>query len=180
MSSLKNQQEVESLAEKFEAMKGLILTEYHGLKVEEIAKLRSKLRPIASEYTVVKNTLSKKAFEKIGIKADKNFSGPTAVVIANGDVISPARIVVEFAKTHTKLKIKAGFLDRKFVDASFIIKLSSLPSREVLITKILGSLSGATISFVSVLSANVRGLVTVLGAVVKKGYNDSTQMNKCG
>jgi large subunit ribosomal protein L10 len=168
MPNLKNQREVESLTKKFKAMKGLILTEYHGLKVEEIAELRLKLRPLASEYVVVKNTLSKIAFRKVGIEAGGNFSGPTALVIESGDVVSPAKVVVEFSKTYAKLKVKAGFLEKKFVDASFIIKLSSLPSRELLMIKMLNSLNSPITGFVNVLAATIRGLVTVLCAMVKK------------
>ncbi|GMO66348.1 MAG: 50S ribosomal protein L10 [Endomicrobiia bacterium] len=168
MPNLKNRQEVENLAEKFKTMKGLILTEYHGLKVEEIAELRSKLRPLASEYAIVKNTLSKIAFKEVGIETGENFSGPTALVIENGDIISPAKVVVEFSKMHAKLKVKAGFLEKKFVDASFIVKLSLLPSREVLITKMLNSLNAPITSLVNILLANIREFVKVLDAIIKK------------
>jgi len=169
MPSFKNRQEVESLANKFKTMKGLILTEYQGLKVDEIAELRSKLRPLSSEYAIVKNTLSKIAFKKVGIEVGENFSGPTALVIENGDVVSPAKVVVEFSRIHAKLKVKAGFLEKKFVDASFIVKLSSLPSRELLVTKMLNSLNFPITTLVNVLVAvNVRSLVTVLDAIIKK------------
>ena len=168
MPNLKNCQEVKNLTEKFKTMKGLILTEYHGLKVEEIAELRSKLRPLASEYAIVKNTLSKIAFKEIGIEASENFSGPTALVIENGDIISPLKVVVEFSKTHAKLKIKSGFLEKKFVDSSFIVKLSSLPSREVLITRMLNGLNAPITGLVNVLVSNMRGFVKVLDAIIRK------------
>jgi len=169
MPNLRNQQEVKNLTEKFKVMKGLILTEYHGLKVEEIAELRSKLRPLNSEYAVVKNTLSKIALEKAGIETGENLSGPTALVIENGDIASPAKVVVEFAKTHAKLKVKAGFLEGKFVNASFILQLSALPSREVLISKMLNAMNASITGFVNVLAANIRGLVIALDAIrVKK------------
>ena len=168
MPNLKNQQEVKSLAEKFKTMKGLILTEYHGLTVEEISELRSKLRSLNSEYAVVKNTLSEIALKDIGIDAGNNFSGPTALVIENGDIVSPAKVVFEFAKTHTKLKVKAGFLEGKFVDSAIVERLSALPSREVLIAKMLGSMNSPITGFVNVLAANIRGLVNVLDAAAKK------------
>ncbi|MDR1695401.1 MAG: 50S ribosomal protein L10 [Endomicrobium sp.] len=168
MPNLKNQQELKSLTEKFKAMKGLILTEYHGLNVEEISELRSKLRPLNSEYTVVKNTLSELALKEIGIETGDNFNGPTALVIENGDIVSPAKVVVEFAKTHAKLKVKAGFVEGKFVNAAVVEQLSALPSREVLIAKMLGSMNSPITGFVNVLAANIRGLVTVLDAIGKK------------
>jgi large subunit ribosomal protein L10 len=169
MPNVKNQEVVKSLTEKFKAMKGLILTEYRGLTVEEISNLRLKLRPFGSEYTVVKNTLSKMAFKETGIEPGENFSGSTALVIENGDIVSPAKIIVEFAKTHANLKIKSGFLEGKFVNAAVIEQLSSLPSREVLIARMLGSMNATVTDFVNVLVANIRGLLTVLdGAIAKK------------
>ncbi|MDR3253649.1 MAG: 50S ribosomal protein L10, partial [Endomicrobium sp.] len=138
------------------------------LTVEEISDLRSKLRLLDSEYTIVKNTLSKIAVENVGIKVDDSFSGPIALVIENGDVVSPAKVVVEFTKTHAKLKIKAGFLEGKFVNASVVKQLSELPSKEVLITKMLAGMNAPITGFVNVLAANIRGLVTVIDAIAKK------------
>ncbi|MCL2334787.1 MAG: 50S ribosomal protein L10 [Endomicrobia bacterium] len=168
MPNVKNQQEVKNLTEKFKAMKGMILTEYHGLSVVEISELRSKLRPLNSEYAVVKNTLSAIALKEAGIDAGDNFSGPTALVIQNGDIVSPAKVITEFAKTHEKLKIKAGFMEGKFIDAKMVETLSNLPSKEVLIAKMLGSMNAPITGFVNVLAANLRGLVTVLDAIAKK------------
>jgi large subunit ribosomal protein L10 len=168
MPNVKNQETVKSLAEKFKKMKGMILTEYHGLAVEEISELRSKLRSFDSEYAVVKNTLSEIALKEAGIEAGNNFSGPTALVIENGDIVSPAKAVMDFAKTHAKLKVRAGYLEGKFVNAAIVEQLSSLPSKEVLIAKMLGSLNAPITGFVNVLAANIRGLVTVLGAISKK------------
>jgi large subunit ribosomal protein L10 len=169
MPNLKNQQEVKNLAGKFKAMKGLILTEYHGLNVEEISELRSKLRPLNSEYSVVKNTLSEIALKEAGIDAGSNFNGPTALVIENGeDIVSPAKVVFEFAKTHAKLKVKAGYIEGKFVDGAVVEQLSALPSKEVLLAKMLGSMNAPITGFVNVLAANIRGLVMVLDAIAKK------------
>jgi large subunit ribosomal protein L10 len=168
MPNLKNQQEVKNLAEKFKTMKGLILTQYHGLNVEEISELRLKLRPLNCEYAVVKNTLSEIALKEAGIDAGNNFVGPTALVIENGDIVSPAKVVFEFAKTHAKLKVKAGFVEGKFVDSAVVQQLSALPSREVLIAKMLGSMNSPITGFVNVLMANIRGLVTVLDEIAKK------------
>jgi large subunit ribosomal protein L10 len=168
MPNVRNQEAVKGLTEKFKAMKGLILTEYHGLTVEEISELRSKLRSLNSEYAIVKNTLSEIALKKAGIEAGANFSGPTALVIENGDIVSPAKAVVDFAKTHAKLKVRAGFMEGKFVDAVVVEQLSALPSREVLIAKMLGSMNAPITGFVNVLAANIRGLVTVLDAISRK------------
>jgi large subunit ribosomal protein L10 len=168
MPNVRNQEVVKSLAGKFKAMKGLILTEYHGLTVEEISELRSQLRLLGSEYVVVKNTLSEIALKEAGIEVDEKFSGPTALVIENGDIVSPAKAVVDFAKTHAKLKVRAGFLEGKFVDVAVVEQLSALPSREVLLAKMLGSMNASITGFINVLVANISGLVTVLDAIAKK------------
>jgi large subunit ribosomal protein L10 len=168
MPSVRNHNSVKNLSEKFKAMKGLILTEYHGLKVEEISMLRLKLKALNCEYVIVKNILMRIALKEAGIESNYNFSGPTALVIENEDIVLPAKAVVDFAKGNSKLKIKAGFLEGKFVEATIIGKLSSLPSKEVLITKMLGSMNAPITKFVNVLAANIRGLVTVLNAIVKK------------
>jgi large subunit ribosomal protein L10 len=168
MSNLKNQQEIRILTEKFRAMKGLILTEYRGLTVEEFSELRLKLRSFNSEYTVVKNTLSRIALKEAGVEVDKNFSGPIALVIENEGVVSPAKVIFEFAKIHPALKIKAGFFEGKFVDVSIIEQLSNLPSREVLIAKLLYGMSIPVTGFINVLAANIRRFSIVLSEIAKK------------
>jgi large subunit ribosomal protein L10 len=169
MPNLKKQQEVKKLIEKLKAMKGLILTEYQGLTVEEISDLRSKLRPFASEYIVVKNTLSEMAFKEVGMEmGGENLRGPIAFVIENGDVVRPARVVVEFAKINQKLKIKSGFLDGKFIDSSIVEHLSSIPSKELLIARLLCSISMPVTNLINVLIINIVKFVTVLDTVAKK------------
>jgi large subunit ribosomal protein L10 len=168
MPNVRNQEVVKSLAEKFKSMKGMILTQYHGLTVEEISELRSKLRSLDSEYAVVKNALSEIALKEAGIEAGNNFLGPTALVIENGDIVSPAKALMDFAKTHAKLKVKTAYLEGKFVDAAVVEQLSKLPSREVLIAKMLCGMNATISGFVNVLAANIRGLVTVLDAIAKK------------
>ncbi|MDR3048989.1 MAG: 50S ribosomal protein L10 [Elusimicrobiota bacterium] len=168
MPSIKNQNNLKILKEKFKAAKGMILTEYRGLNVIEVSELRSKLRQSKSEFAVVKNTISELAVKELGIEAKDLFTGPTAVVFENDDIVSPAKIVVDFAKTHDKLKIKKAFMDGKFVDAAIVSQLSSLPSREVLIAKMLGSMNAPISGFVNVLAANIRGLLNVLDAASKK------------
>lgn len=169
MPSIKNQKAVQDLTEKFKSMSGMILTEYHGLTVEEISELRNKLRQQDSEYAVVKNRLSKIALKEAGIDVeDSSFTGPTAIAIHSGDVIAPAKVIMDFAKNNAKLKVKAGYVEGKIVDANTIQQLSELPSREVLIAKMLGSMNAPISGFVNVLAANIRGLVTVLDAISKK------------
>ncbi|MDR1087232.1 MAG: 50S ribosomal protein L10 [Endomicrobium sp.] len=168
MPSLRNQQKLKSLVEKFRIMNGLIFTEYHGLTVKEISELRLRLRMLGSEYIVIKNTLGKVAARNTGIKVDNVFSGPIALVIENKDIMSSAKIVVEFAKMHTKLKIKAGFLEGKFIDASVVKQLSELPSRDVIVARMLFIMNIPIINFINVLVASIRDLMIVLNTVIAK------------
>jgi large subunit ribosomal protein L10 len=167
MPNIKNQNEVKALVEKFKAMKGMILTEYHGLSVSEISELRSKLKKQDCEFAVVKNRLSAIALKELGIEAPK-LTGPTAIVFENADTITPAKTVMDFAKDHAKLVVKAGYMDGNFVEADIVKAISALPSKEVLIGKMLGSMNAPISGFVNVLAANIRGLVTVLDAISKK------------
>ncbi|MCL2389555.1 MAG: 50S ribosomal protein L10, partial [Elusimicrobia bacterium] len=107
------------------------------------------------------------ALKEIGIEAPA-FEGPTAIVFENSDTITPAKTVMDFAKDNAKLVVKAGYLDGKFIDAAMVKELSALPSREVLLAKMLGSMNAPVSGFVNVLAANLRGLVTVLDAISKK------------
>jgi large subunit ribosomal protein L10 len=166
--NIKNQEGLQTLIEKFKLTKGMILTHYHGLSVSDISDLRSKLRPHKSEYLIVKNTISELALKELGVDAGNNFIGPTAIVFQSDDIVSPAKVVSEFAKAHENLKIKAAFLDGKFVGSEVVMQLSSLPSKEVLIAKMLGSMNAPISGFVNVLAANIRRLLTVLNAISEK------------
>jgi large subunit ribosomal protein L10 len=168
MPSLKNQEGLQRLTKKFRDMKGMILTQYQGLNVIEISELRNKLRKNESEFVVVKNTLSELALKEAGIESGDNFNGPIAVVFQNGDVIGSAKTVVDFSKAHDKLKVKAAYLDGKFVNADTVLQLSAIPSREVLIAKMLGSMNAPISGFVNVLAANIRELLYVLNAKAKQ------------
>lgn len=160
---------VEELTDKIKKNSGLVLTEYQGLTVAEISELRSQLRNIKCEYTVVKNTLSRIALKNAGLEDfAKYFEGPTAIAIENGDPVAPAKVLVNFAKTHTKLKIKAGVIENKVITLNDIKVLSELPSKEVLIAKLLGTLQAPITGLVNVLAANLRSIVNVLDAIKKQ------------
>ncbi len=115
---------------------------------------------------IVKNTLRKIALKENGLsEADKYFEGPTAIVVEADDPVSPAKIVSEFAKKNGKFVIKAGLLDGKVIELDKINALASLPTKEVLIAKMLGSLNAPASNFVGVLTAVTRNFVCVLNAI---------------
>jgi len=157
---------VQDLHEKFLKSKVVILTDYKGLNVTTINELRSKLREANIEYKVVKNTLLVRASEKTGVALIRDtFKGPSAVALSFEDPVAPARVLTEFAKTNPHLQIKAGVLKGKLLDFRAIKALSELPSREVLLGKVLSVMNAVPTSFVRALNDVPKRLLNVLQAI---------------
>jgi len=157
---------VEELHDKFTRSKVLILTDYMGLNVEDMNALRSKLRESEIEYKVVKNTLLRCAAE--GTDAAQiidSFKGPSAVALSYDDPVAPAKVLTDFAKDHDKLEIKIGAMEGKVLDATAIKALSRLPSREVLLAKLLSVMVAVPTGFVTALSGVPRNFLNVLQAI---------------
>jgi large subunit ribosomal protein L10 len=159
---------VQEIKGKLEASKGAVLTDYRGLNVAEVTELRTKLREVGVEYKVVKNTLARIAANEIGIEGlDGYLEGPTAIAYGIEDAVAPAKVLAEFAKAHKNLEIKAGILEGKVIDLNGVKALADLPSREVLLAKLLGSMQSPLYGMANVLQGNLRNLVYVLDAVRK-------------
>jgi len=157
---------VAELAEKLANAKAAYLADYRGINVEQVNALREQLRQEGVEYRVVKNTLLRLAAKGTGTEClDEHFQGPTAITIVSGDPVAPAKTLIEFAKKNAKFELRAGALDGKVLTADDIKALSELPSREVLLAKVLGSLNAPASNFVGVLAAIPRSLVQVLAAI---------------
>ncbi len=160
---------VAELAEKMQKAAAGVLVDYRGLTVEEDTKLRAELRKAGVEYTVVKNTLTRFASQQIGFDGlDPVLNGPTSLAMSFDDAVAPAKVLVEFAKKNENLEIKAGFLDGKLVSIDEIKSLASLPSKDVLIGKLLGSMMSPLQGFVNVTNGNISGLARVLNAYAEK------------
>jgi len=99
---------------------------------------------------------------------DSFLSGPTAMAISTTDAVAPAKILSEYAKKFEKLELKVGVVEGKIIDVDGIKALAELPSREVLIAKVLGSLNAPISGFVNVLNANITGLVVALNAIAEQ------------
>ncbi len=166
MPNKKNVESVADLEKKLKESPNLVLTGYMGLKTPELNELRSKLKPLNSEYSVVKNTLTRIALKNIGLEEfSKHFTGPTALAFQKGDPVSLAKIIMEFAKTNEKLKIIAGYLDGKILTDKEIKILATLPSREVLITKIAIMLNSPMQRVATVLNAPIQKLAGLIKAL---------------
>ena len=132
---------VAEIKEKLEKAQAVILADYQGLTVEEDTQLRKNLREAGIEYKVYKNTLVTLAAKELGIEGmDAFLEGPTSIAFGYDDVTAPARILNDFANDHKKLELKAGVVNKELYDKDKIVQLASIPSKEVLIAKLLGSI----------------------------------------
>ena len=129
-----------------------VLVDYRGLTVEQDTKLRKALREAGVVYKVYKNTLLKRAFEGTDFaQLNGELEGPTAVAIGLEDATAPARIISEFAKTAPALEIKAGVVEGTYYDATGMQAIANIPSREVLISRLLGSMQSPIANLARVL-----------------------------
>ena len=139
---------VEEIREKFSNAKSAILVDYRGLTVEEATDLRTKFREAGVEYKVYKNNLMKLAIKESsfeGLTAD--LSGPSAVAFGYEDPVTPAKIVKDFAKDHSNLELKAGVVEGEYYDNAKIIEIADIPSREVLLSRLVGSFQAPISNF---------------------------------
>ena len=134
---------------KFERAKTAVLVDYRGLTVEEDTKLRAEMRKAGVEYAVLKNTMINLAIDGMGVDELKvHLEGPTAVAFGYEDMIAPAKILSEFSKATKKMTIKGGISDGAYLDEAGVQALANLPSKEVLIAKIMGSMMSSVSKFV--------------------------------
>ncbi|MBQ4648969.1 MAG: 50S ribosomal protein L10 [Clostridia bacterium] len=145
---------VDALVEKIKASVSGVLVDYKGINVEDDTKLRAELRKAGVEYKVIKNTLIARACDEVGYTELKDcLTGMTAFAISNDDQVVAAKILNDYAKNHDNFVLKAGYCDGKTLDADGIKALAEIPSKEVLIGRMLGSLQSSLYSFAYVLQA---------------------------
>jgi large subunit ribosomal protein L10 len=161
-------QVVDEFTQKVQSAKSAVVTGYSGLTVEEVTQLRAQLFHAKVEYHVVKNNLARLAFNKANITVlDDMLTGPTAIALAMEDAAASARVLTKFAKEHEKLNVKGGWLDGRMVTLQDIKAIANLPSREVLIAKVLGSMKSPISGIVQVLAGPQRKLVYALSAIAQ-------------
>ena len=157
---------VESIKEKIGKAQSIVLLDYRGLTVEEVTSLRDQMRQAGIEYRVLKNTMMTRATDELGIAgADELFKGPTAAAFGYEDPTAPAKILVEFIKKTKKTEIKGGMLEGRVIGSDQIKYLAELPSKEVLVAKLLGTMNAPLSNLVGVLSGVPRALVCALAAI---------------
>jgi len=170
MARQEKAQIIDSLQEMFSECSIGVLTDYRGLSASEITILRRRLGELGVKYRVVKNTLARLAAERVG-KADlaASFEGPVAIAFGYGDITEPARALADYISTSkSSLTIKGGFLRDRLLTLDEVSALSTLPSREILLAKVLGGMQSPIASLVNCLIAPIMGVARVLQARIKQ------------
>jgi len=166
----KKPQIVEQITELLSQSRFLIVTDYRGLSVAEMAELRQQLRKMGTEYHVVKNTLAKFAAEKAGKEQlSQLLTGPTALAFNQEDIIQLAKTLADYIRTSkSTLSIKGALMDDRVLGATEVSRLAVLPPIEVLRARLVGLLLGPIYSLQNVLSANLYALNSVLNARIQQ------------
>ena len=150
---------VQAIAEDVKDAASVVLVDYRGLTVAEDTALRKELRDAGIIYKVCKNTMMKRAFEGTDFAAlDEHLEGPSAIAISKDDATAPARILCKFAKNAKALELKAGVVEGTLYDTDALNELAKIPSRDELISKLLGSLQSP-----------ITNLARVLNQIAEKG-----------
>ncbi len=153
------------IKEKLEKAQGVVLADYQGLSVEEDTMLRKSLREAGVEYKVYKNSLVTRAANELGLgDVVQYLEGPVSIAFGYEDATAPARVLNNFAKDHKKLELKAGIVDGIVYDKAGVEKLATIPSKEVLIAKLLGSFK-----------APLSNLAYLLNAIKEKKESESAE-----
>jgi large subunit ribosomal protein L10 len=169
MPTAKKEATIEELRKRLGAAKHLFFTNYSGLTVGEMSKLRNELRRDGSTYAVVKNTLfSIAAGDELAAQLESFLAGPTGVIFSTEDPVAPAKALKTFSDDVKKIDVKAAYIDGKIVDAAGVAVLASLPPKAEVQAKLLGLLTSPMRGLVGVLSANRSGLVRVFDARAKQ------------
>ncbi len=147
---------VQQLVERLQNAQAGVIADYRGLTVDEDTDLRRKLREAGVEYTVIKNSIVRFAVREVGLEGlESILEGPTAIATSADDVISPAKVLHEFAKNNEVMEIKGGFVEGNVISVDEVKQYASIPSKEVLIAKMLGSLQSPISSLARTLQAIV-------------------------
>ncbi len=143
---------VDEIAGKIKDAKAAILVDYRGLTVEQDTVLRKQLREAGVVYKVYKNTMMKRAFEGTDFaQLDPHLDGPSALALATDDVTAPARILAKFAEKAKVLEMKGGVVEGNYYDAAALVELAKVPSREELLSRLLGSMQSPITNFARVI-----------------------------
>ena len=157
---------VADLTSRLKASSTAVLADYRGMTVGQMRDLRTKLRGGGIEMVVVKNTLARRAAKAAGYEPlSAELVGPIAMLFAVDDVSAPARILNDYIRANRKMVIKAGLLEGQIIKADAVTELADLPSREILLSRLLGAMQSPLGNLASVLQAPLTKFARTLDAV---------------
>lgn len=168
MAKTRKQKEeiVADLKDKLSRAKSVVFTEISGYTMSDANELREKARNEDLEVGIVKKTLIELAAKEAGIELGRNaMSGSTLAVFGYDDEVAPARVLSTFIKDREGMSVSAGIVEGKVIGADTVQAYASLPSRDELLAKVVGSINAPVSGFVNVLAGNMRGLVCALSAI---------------
>ncbi len=162
-------QKVDEIKDLLQDAKSIILNDFTGLNVADISELRKLCRKNGIIYRVIKNTLARKSCRELGLdEIEPMLEGPTAVAISNDDEAAPAKVLKNFANDYEFPRFKGGYVAGRLLDENDVIRLASLPARDVLLTQTVCAFQAPMRGLINCLGASLRDLVYVLRAVSEK------------
>lgn len=159
---------LQELKERFETSSVAILADYRGLNVAEVTKLRRRMREAGCQFKVAKNTLAGLAAKQAGLEGLDPYLVEQLAIAFSTDPVAPAKVLSEFIRETKKMEIKGGVLEGRVIDVKGVKDLADLPSREVLLAKVLGGMQAPLYGFASVMQGTLRSFVYALEAVRKQ------------
>lgn len=164
---------VVKLAPRLKSASSIVFVNYTGLSVGLQQKLKLQLKAIGSDMTVVKNTLIKIAGKEAGLNedilTDEVLSGQTALILTEGDAVAPIQILGKFVKENQVPQFKVGIIEGAFQNKEALVKISTLPTKDVLFSQVVGSLMSPMYGLVSTLNGNMQKLLYILKGVSTRG-----------
>ena len=168
MATAEKEKEINELSEAIRDSKSIYLTDFSGMNVELVSKMRRKLREAKVDYRVAKNTLTRRALHEHGVTGlDPYLEGPTGIAFGT-DEVGAAKVLADFAKEFEKPALKAAFVGGHLYGPDGIKTLAQLPPREVLLGQFIGALRSPMQGVVGVLSGSLRQMIGVVDAIGKK------------
>lgn len=157
---------IEELEQDFQSSTSLLVADYRGLSVAQLAQVRNDLRGLDARFRVVKNTLGRVAAERANVAgAEQLLKGPTAVAFCRADPAPVAKRLADVARETRILVLRGGLVEGRVLDADAVRTLATLPSREVLLTQLVTGLNAPISKLVNTLAAMPRGLVVALDQI---------------
>jgi large subunit ribosomal protein L10 len=169
MGKMLRERIVAELADRYREMENCVFIDFTGLSVEAVGELRQQTQQKGAEFFVVRNSLLKLAFDKVGLPArDELFVRPTAVIAGGADPVAVCKLIVDWRKKTNTTEIKGGLLDRQLLTSEQVVELSKVPSRPVLLSEILGLFMSPLQGFANVLNNTLAQFANLVQNHVEK------------